>query len=314
MKLSLIICTYNRCNLLKGCIESILFQLKEETELIIIDNNSKDLTEKITKQFCRKNTNIKYFEETKKGLSHARNRGVVEAKSDWVLFLDDDVIVFEDFVERAIWLVNQNYYDCVGGNYLGYAKKRPKWLPSSFESYNGQITELSKCNYNDPIGCNVLFRKEAIINVGLFDPNYGMKGKKIGYGDETDLQFRMEQIGYKIGFDPYLKVNHLIRDEKMKLRWHLTSSFARGKASIFQKKGWTLSYILFKNLLSFSSLVFKRLPQNLSKVIFKKDYYWQNLIVDSLHGNLYYFGLLVSYRKNVKTYPASYKDRTIRLS
>jgi glucosyl-dolichyl phosphate glucuronosyltransferase len=311
--LIIVVCTYNRSRHLKKCIDSLLAQLNDETEIIVIDNNSTDNTGQIVREFSKGHKNIRYFLEYKVGLSHARNRGIKEANSDWILYLDDDVIAFPDLVERALYLIGREDFDCIGGNYIGYTEfNRPKWLPAQFESYIGNLTQLAECDYNIPIGCNVLYRKQALIDVGIFDTLYGMKGKLTGYGDETELQLRLKKQGFRIGFDPLLKVFHVIREDKLKLIWHLKSSFAHGRDGNFNKN-YSVGVLLMKNFLSLTALFFKRIPFNTFKLITSKDFYWQNFILNSLNGNLFYFGMIMG-KLFSKTDPAYDKDRKIHLT
>lgn len=314
MKLSILICTYNRSDVLTKCLECLLPQLKNEIEILVIDNASSDDTKSVVNNLMYDNYKIKYFFEANLGLSYARNRGILESKSEWVLFIDDDAIAFPNLIDRALYLIETSNYDCIGGKYFGYfLGEKPKWLPNDFESYKGDEVELMDCEYSKPIGCIVLYKKNKILEAGGFNTQLGMKGKNIAYSEETEIQLKMKLKGCKFGFDPNLKVNHLIRNDKKKLLWHLKSSFAHGRDSYFNKSDWSFLFILLRNLLSLFSLLFRRLPYNFFKLIFKNNYYWQNVIIDSLHGNLYYFGLVVSYRKNAKTYPASYKTQNTHL-
>jgi glucosyl-dolichyl phosphate glucuronosyltransferase len=292
MELSIIICTYNRSAILANCIESLLKQLDTSVELIIIDNNSNDDTALICSKYTTKCQNIKYFIEHHVGHSYARNRGVKESTSDWLLYLDDDTLVFENFISRAKYLTNLNAFDCVGGNYIAHAGENlmPKWIPNTFENYNGNLTELTECDYRIPIGCNVLYKKKSIESVGLFDPMYGMKGIVNGYGDETELQFRLQNSGYKIAFDPLLRVYHVIREDKLKLIWHLKSVLKKGYYSYKLKNNYKLTIVALQLFKSIIGLFFRRLPVNFYKKLTKKDYYWQNLIYDSIMPNLLYLG------------------------
>jgi glycosyltransferase involved in cell wall biosynthesis len=294
IKLSIIICTYNRSRLLKKCLDSLLPQILEGIEIIIIDNLSSDDTNQVVSEYTSKYINIRYFFEPITGLSHARNRCIKEAKADWILYLDDDVIVFDDFIERALYLTTLDQFDCIGGNYIGYVEKnRPKWLPKDFESYKGNITDLSECDYNIPIGCNVLYKKQALISVGKFDPSFGMKGHQTGYSDETELQFRLKKFGYKIGFDPLLKVYHVIRDDKFKLSWHLKSGFAHGRDGEKTNKNYHIFGTIMLFFKSGAALLYK-IPLSLLKVLFIKTYYWQNAILDSFWPIFYRWGQVKS--------------------
>ena len=87
MVLSIIICTYNRVNFLKLCVDSILDQIQgnENIELIVIDNNSNDNTPEFLQKYITKQ--LIYFLEKKQGLSYARNKGIQVAKGKNLAFL-----------------------------------------------------------------------------------------------------------------------------------------------------------------------------------------------------------------------------------
>lgn len=88
MKVSVIITTFNRANLLRRAIESVLAQEYKDFELIVLDNNSKDDTENIVKKF--NDSRILYVKHKPLGISEARNLGVRRARGEYVGFLDDD--------------------------------------------------------------------------------------------------------------------------------------------------------------------------------------------------------------------------------
>ena len=99
--LSIIICTYNRPDFLMDCIQSIVKQMVSDVEILVVDNfGDLKIQEKI-QQFKYLDINIQYLFEKNKGLSNARNRGYMEAKGDWVLYLDDDALAFDALLDRV---------------------------------------------------------------------------------------------------------------------------------------------------------------------------------------------------------------------
>lgn len=287
--LSIVICTYNRSILLRKCLDSLLPQINHHVEILVIDNNSNDETGNVTSDFMKKMKNLRYISEYEAGLSHARNRGLKESNSDWILFLDDDGIAFPTFVERALYLVENGQFDCVGGMYYGYFDgEKPKWIDINYGSKIKFSESLSKCPFIIPSGGVVLYRRKIIEDLGGFNTKFGMNGERIGFAEESELQKRMEDKGYQIGFDPLLQIHHLTNRKKLTLRWQLYSSFARGRDSNYLNIG--IPYNIVMSIKSFIGLIFLRIPKNISNLIFKKNYYWQNLVIDSFHPNIYYLG------------------------
>jgi glycosyltransferase involved in cell wall biosynthesis len=87
IKISVIIPTYNRCELLQRAVLSVLKQTRPADEIIIIDDGSTDGTrELIPKKFPQ----VLYFWQENQGISAARNSGIEKATSDWIAFLDSD--------------------------------------------------------------------------------------------------------------------------------------------------------------------------------------------------------------------------------
>lgn len=98
---SVVIPTYNRAHLLHRSIQSVLNQTYNRFELLIVDDCSTDNTEEVVKAFD--DSRIKYIRcETNGGAAAARNRGILEAKYDWIAFLDSDDVWREEKLEKQI--------------------------------------------------------------------------------------------------------------------------------------------------------------------------------------------------------------------
>jgi len=88
-KVSVIIPTFNRANYICQAIDSVLAQTYQDFEIIIIDDGSADNTKKVLSKY---ESTIKYYYQGNKGVSVARNRGIQEARGEWIAFLDSDDI------------------------------------------------------------------------------------------------------------------------------------------------------------------------------------------------------------------------------
>jgi glycosyltransferase involved in cell wall biosynthesis len=97
MKISLIIPTYNRASLIENTLLSALNQTTKIDEIIIIDDGSTDNTQELLKKY-----DIKYTYQENQGVSSARNKGINEAKNEWICFLDSDDIWESNKIEKQI--------------------------------------------------------------------------------------------------------------------------------------------------------------------------------------------------------------------
>jgi len=292
--LSINICTFNRSRLLKKCLDSLLSQVTEELEILIIDNNSSDDTALVVSEYIKRQKNIRYVCEPEIGLSHARNRGIKESRADWILYLDDDAIAFPDLIERTFYLIETADFDCVGGMYYGYFEgNRPKWVHNDWGTKLKYSDQLTECPYYIPHGGIVLYRKNVLLKSGEFNTSLGMKGNMTGYAEEVELQERIFRAGYKIGFDPLLKIWHLNKPESFGFRKMLWNAYYHGRDNKFIHKE-NIFIVLIKFIASFAALIFKRIPKSIIKITIVKNYYWQNMLIDSLYPNIFYLGLLKS--------------------
>lgn len=96
-KISVVIPTYNRASNVQAGIDSVLVQTFTDLELIVVDDGSSDNTGKILKD--RYGDTIRYCYQTNQGASVARNRGIKEARGEWIAFLDSDDLWEKDKLE-----------------------------------------------------------------------------------------------------------------------------------------------------------------------------------------------------------------------
>ncbi len=96
-KVSVIVPIYNSEKYLRSCIDSILSQNYEEFELLLINDGSTDDSGDICKSFA--DSRIRYFEQSNKGVSAARNRGINESKGELITFVDSDDILLQGYIK-----------------------------------------------------------------------------------------------------------------------------------------------------------------------------------------------------------------------
>jgi glycosyltransferase involved in cell wall biosynthesis len=84
---SVVIPAYNRAPYLARALRSVLSQTRPPAEVIVVDDGSKDNTAQVVREFAPA---VRYFYQDNAGVSNARNRGIREAKEEWIAFLDSD--------------------------------------------------------------------------------------------------------------------------------------------------------------------------------------------------------------------------------
>jgi glucosyl-dolichyl phosphate glucuronosyltransferase len=104
MKITVIMCTYNRCHSVARAMGSVAASTLPNSvkwEVIVVDNNSSDQTRQVIEDFCGWHLGrFRYVFEPKQGLSHARNAGIQEAQGNILAFTDDDVTVQPNWLQK----------------------------------------------------------------------------------------------------------------------------------------------------------------------------------------------------------------------
>ncbi len=168
-EISVIIPTYNRCDLLKRAINSVIKQTITPKEIIIVDNGSTDQTYQMVSSLFPE---INYFIEKKRGVSAARNKGILESKSKWIAFLDSDdawkPTKLEKQMEYSVF--NQDKYRIIHTDENWYRNKKFLNQLKKHKKSGGNIfkNSLQLCCISPS---SVVLKKQIFDDYGLFDEN-----------------------------------------------------------------------------------------------------------------------------------------------
>ena len=168
-EISVIIPTYNRCDLLKRAINSVIKQTITPKEIIVVDNGSTDQTFQMVSSLFPE---INYFIEKKRGVSAARNKGILESKSKWIAFLDSDdawkPTKLEKQMEYSVF--NQDKYRIIHTDENWYRNKKFLNQLKKHKKSGGNIfkNSLQLCCISPS---SVVLKKQIFDDYGLFDEN-----------------------------------------------------------------------------------------------------------------------------------------------
>lgn len=236
--ISVIVCTFNRGNILEYCLNSLSNQLTNSVnyEVIIIDNNSTDNTNLIIKNFIKKCSNFRTYTEKNQGLAFARNTGFKKAFGNYIAYIDDDSIAPNNWIEEIISFIKRHpNVKVFGGGYKGYSlEENIGWLPENYcNNYLGENERVLNIGEEWITGTNMIFDKNVLEFYGGFNTLLGMKGYKTNYGEETELLLKMHKDGIEVYYCPKITVFHLIPNYKTKMSFLLKSDYYRAKSSVF---------------------------------------------------------------------------------
>lgn len=246
--ISIVICTYNRSELLQGVIKSISLQegvRDMKFEIIIVDNNSNDRTKEVVKQLINtySSLTIRSIIEYEQGLSHARNRGYKEAIYEYVAYLDDDALAEADWLSNAFEIVNTLGPDAFGGPiYPFYNVEKPSWFKDEYEirlhkPHSGWMSVNETFS-----GSNMIWKKSVLESLDGFNPALGMVGSKVAYGEESVLIQRAMKDNFNCYYSIDLRVRHLVPNYKLDIVYFLNQQLVQAE-DLFENDFKTKSLI-----------------------------------------------------------------------
>jgi len=213
MQATIIVPTYNRSDVIIRSLETWAAQTLPATdfEVIVVDNNSTDNSAQLIRDFIADKPNFHYLLEKQKGSTNARHAGARMAKSDILIFCDDDGLFNPECIQEVlnVYSANENVAAVAGKIEIQWDAPAPYWL----EPY---LFMLGRLNY----GNKVIFRKDIYLNGGIFSIRKAVFNKLGGFnpdlvGDDlvgdgdTGLVIKLHKAGKLIGWTPFATMQHL---------------------------------------------------------------------------------------------------------
>jgi glycosyltransferase involved in cell wall biosynthesis len=229
-RLSVVVCTYDRYDVLPGAVRSLLRQqlYAGSLEIIVVDNSPNQENAARFRAGFVGDATVTYLLEPTPGLSHARNIGMAHARADLVAFMDDDAVAapgwafhilraFEAFAGSA---------GVVGGRVLPrWISARPPWLGDDLLGYlsivdwGGQTRPLQSHEWL--VGCNISFDKRMLSSVGGFSEALGRigAGQALLSNEEIEVAEKIRRAGRVPVYCPEALVHHVIDPARLTRAW-----------------------------------------------------------------------------------------------
>ncbi len=251
MYLSIIIPTSNRSQELSNAIESLTKQtLSQDTfEVIVVENGSAINAKEITENFRNKIKNLYYFYEPVPGLLAGRHRGVSEAQGDILVFIDDDIIADNGWLEAVAQTFEDRDIQLVGGRNLPwYETEPPEWMEAFWITepdggkWCGYLSLLDfgdKYRIIDPSliwGLNFSIRKETLISLGGFHPDgYPWDLRRFRGDGEMVICRKAKELALKSVYQPDALLYHVIPKNRMTIEYFEKRSYLQGISDSYTK-------------------------------------------------------------------------------
>ena len=193
---SVVIPLYNKQNSIVSTLQSVLAQTKQNFEIVVVDDGSTDNSAQVVEEFFEKHPSLqggdrgRLVKKPNGGVCSARNRGIQEARYDYVALLDGDdlwdehyleeqVKLIQDFPEAKMWGIN--FAEMSNGELI---RKLPTGLPEGYRGYVENYFQIPGRISDLYCSSSVVVKKEVFDKVGYFD-------ERIKYAEDSDMWFRI---------------------------------------------------------------------------------------------------------------------------
>jgi len=218
-RVSVVVCAYNAADTIDDCLTSLAALTYPDTEVIVVNDGSGDATATI----ARRHTRVQVVDLLNGGLGAARNAGLAAASGEIVAFTDADCRVDPDWLTYLVqpMLVS----DVVGAGGPNVVPPDDPWVAQCVARAPGgpMHVMLDDRTAEHVPGCNMAFRRGALLAVDGFNPVY------LRAGDDVDICWRLQARGLRIGFAPAALVWHHHRTS-VQAYWQQQVGYGEGEA------------------------------------------------------------------------------------
>jgi len=216
---SVVVCAYNAADTIDDCLTSLAALTYPKVELIVVNDGSRDATADL----ARRHAGVRVIDTPNGGLSAARNVGLAAATGEIVAYTDADARVDPDWLTYLVQPMLGS--DLAGAGGPNVVPPDDAWLAQCVARAPGGPAHVM---LDDRIaehvpGCNMAFRRDALLSIDGFNPVYRRAG------DDVDICWRLQAKGRRIGFAPSALVWHH-RRPSVSAYWRQQVGYGEGEA------------------------------------------------------------------------------------
>lgn len=235
---SIVICCHNSAERLPPTLAHLASQRDCDSipwEIIVVDNASQDNTAQVALEaWPITHVPLRVVHEPRLGLTYARMRGIIEARYEYISFIDDDNWVYPDWV-RLGWEIMSQHLEigaCGGCGEPVFESPPPWWFEQVKGSFaiGAQVSENPDRPQEAPTLWGTGFKRKTalmqLIENGFKPLLTGRQGKRLISGEDIEISLALRLAGWKLWYDPRLKFKHYL--PSYRLNWNYLRRLVRG--------------------------------------------------------------------------------------
>lgn len=244
---SIVIPLYNKVNSIDNTLKSVCQQTYADFEIVVVDDGSTDNSSEAVRK-CQ-DSRIRLISKQNGGVCSARNRGIQEARGEYIALLDADdlwnkdylteqVKMIHDFPDAAMWGIN--FAEVTEGDRL--VRRLSTGLPDGYRGYVEHYFEMPGRVSDLFCSSSVVIRKDVFDKVGMFD-------ERIKYAEDTDMWWRIIATQRVAFYDRYMVFYQFDAENRalhraILLKYWLPSAVAKYKEPIFKNNAVFYRYAM----------------------------------------------------------------------
>jgi len=253
---SIIICSYNNASVLGKTIQHTIAVMQRggtflTTELIIINNNSTDATQKIVESIIRAKKSlcqIRLLVEKRQGISYARNRGIRESRAPYIVFVDDDTLLDLAWLKNAYHVLKHHEIFMITTGKVSLEPRVSRHHIPQMLQVHDSLWSLGIVNLGVKrrvirnefllLVNNTLFNKKLFQKIDIFDTQFGSTHTPttVSGAEDIDLFQRVIYANIPVLYEPTLRATHIV-DSKLSFAYMKRRYYQNGREiALFRRK------------------------------------------------------------------------------
>ena len=259
-KLSIIIPVYNSEKTIAACLESIINQLSDKVEIVIVDDGSTDKSAEIVKKYQADNECIRLYKTKNNGPSAARNYGIKKSNGERILFMDSDDEMSNDAIKTIL------EFDPAVFVMIGYVEKYKRIGIKHIPVEENNLTKEKAIDYLFTNKCIRGFSVNKVYSGNIIRKNGLCFDEKISYREDLDFNIRyIEATEQPITVKSYALYNYKIRRNSQSRNNEIKNIASNQKRSKYERDG-------FKGRVGFRAIIKNKFKKLFALYVFLKEH------------------------------------------